>query len=117
MKLKKLVLRAVGVALFAMLLFAAGSAIAQQQPREAATTRVSTGAAQPLLLAQTGNSAGTEGGAGAAGQTGTPPAELSRDQAKREQAGHANRPPSKPDPHASGKRERPAMPQGASDAR
>ncbi|MCC8395511.1 hypothetical protein LJ656_23270 [Paraburkholderia sp. MMS20-SJTR3] len=116
MKLKKLVLRAVGVALFAMLLFAAGSAIAQQQQREAATPRISTGAAQ-LLLAQAGHSAGTEGGAGAAGQTGTPPAELSRDQVRREQAGRAKPPPRTPDPHAAGKGERPAMPQGASDAR
>jgi hypothetical protein len=69
--------------------------------------------AQLPLLAQNGNAAGTEGGAGTAGQTGTPPGELSADQARREQAGRANQ---KAAQHGRQRQQGASAPDGASHA-
>ena len=96
-------------AIAAMLGLASGLVCAQDLDR--AATRPA-GAAQLLLLAQTGNDAGTEGGAGTAGQTGTPPGELSGDQAKREQAGRAN----KAAQHGQQRQQGASAPHGASRA-
>ncbi|NVH74587.1 hypothetical protein FSB08_19105 [Paraburkholderia sp. JPY432] len=71
-------------------------------------------AAPPLLFAQAGKDAGTEGGAGTAGQSGTPPGELSRDQTKREQAGRANQAAAQ---HGQRSQQGASAPHGASRAR
>lgn len=50
-------------------------------------------AAAPVDLAQTGRSAGTEGGAGAAGQKGTPAGQLSKEEdARRKQERSGSKP-------------------------
>ncbi|MDH6146357.1 MULTISPECIES: hypothetical protein [Paraburkholderia] len=95
----------------AMLGVASGVVCAQAGERPATPP---AGAAQPSLFAQAGKDAGTEGGAGAAGQSGTPPAELSRDQANREQAGRANQPAAQ---HGQYRRQGASAPHGASSAR
>ncbi|MEM5295948.1 hypothetical protein VSR82_16600 [Burkholderia sp. JPY481] len=71
-------------------------------------------AARALLFAQAGKDAGTEGGAGAAAQSGTPPGELSRDQTNREQAGRANQAAAQ---HGQRSQQGASAPHGASSAR
>jgi hypothetical protein len=57
---------------------------------------------------------GIEGDAGAAGQSGTPAGELSRDQANREQAGRANQAAAQ---HGQRRQQGAGAPHGASRAR
>jgi hypothetical protein len=98
-------------AIAAMLGLSSGIVCAQAVDRAASRPAA---AVQPLLFAQTGKDAGTEGGAGTAGQSGTPPGELSRDQAKREQAGRANQPAPQ---HGQQRQQGASAPHAASSAR
>ncbi|WP_018434935.1 hypothetical protein [Paraburkholderia atlantica] len=99
------------LAIVAMFSVASDFVCAQAVERAAPQPAV---ARQALLFAQAGKDAGTEGGAGAAGHSGTPPGELSRDQANREQAGRANQAAAQ---HGQRSQQGASAPRGASSAR